>query len=469
MVLQRDRPGNVLADPVRHQHHLLRTGQVRQNNHKVVATDACRRVTLTQLLADALGHSTQNGVSEGVSQAVIDALEMVQIEVENGHSAPVALRKGDGQFGALLEPVAVGQPRQLVVIVLPLQLFLVLLAVRDVIEDSDKMRHFALVVAHRRNRQVIPEQGAVLAVVAQDGVALALLSQGRRDFLHAHLLAIGLHQQVRALPRGLLETVARDALKSRVGMNDSPALGRVRKDHNAIGRRLDGTAVEADRLFADTQALFRLAATRLLLEVRKRKADITHHFGEQIQPLRIEEVFFCRKQRETPRHLVVHRQQKAGTGKKSVLQQIGVNEAKPGIGEQIVADVGLAQRQRQLCRDPGRPLCSYGCQAHKPVWRHAAARRRHHLAGLRIQQTHPGHAQPPTLDSDGAQPLQQFFPVPGMHDGLVGFTQGGIEPVQAQDLLVGRVKLQQALLEFQAALLQLVYQHLVVHLEHRRA
>ena len=55
-----------------------------------------------------------------------------------------------------------------------------------------------------------------------------------------------------------------------------------------------------------------------------------------------------------------------------------------------------------------------------------------------------------------------------MYDGLVGFTQRGIQAIEPHDALVRKVQLRQALLQLQAALLQLAHQHGVVHAEHVR-
>ncbi len=72
---------------------MLGARQVSQNNHKIVSADAGSGIAFAQLLSDAPGRGAQQGIATGVPQAVIDALEVVQVQIQHGHRAVLLVRQ----------------------------------------------------------------------------------------------------------------------------------------------------------------------------------------------------------------------------------------------------------------------------------------------------------------------------------------------------------------------------------------
>src|SRR5690606_17018652 len=73
------------------------------------ATPAAEDVGLTQLSAQAIGEAAQHIVAGQVAMAVVDLLEVVQVQHDSAQRAAVALRLLHGLLGEDVEAAAVGQ------------------------------------------------------------------------------------------------------------------------------------------------------------------------------------------------------------------------------------------------------------------------------------------------------------------------------------------------------------------------
>ena len=93
---------------------------------------------------DAMRHDLQQLVAHVVSQAVVDHLEIIEINEQQGELAVGPAGKDDALGEPVLGQIAVGQPGQGVVGGLVGQLFLILLALGDVVLDADVVRDLAL-------------------------------------------------------------------------------------------------------------------------------------------------------------------------------------------------------------------------------------------------------------------------------------------------------------------------------------
>ena len=80
----------------------------------------------------------------------------------------------------VLQQVPVGEPGQRVVVDVVLELFLVAAGLGDVVQHADEMRDVAFGAAHRRDVQLVVEERAVLAVVAQRDAAFLLRREAAR-------------------------------------------------------------------------------------------------------------------------------------------------------------------------------------------------------------------------------------------------------------------------------------------------
>ncbi len=90
---------------------------------ELVAPEPSRGVTRTRRARDALGNAQQELVSGAVAQAVVDELEVVEVEEEHGERPQVALMQLEGVGEPVAEERPVGQAGQPVVKSLMQQLF----------------------------------------------------------------------------------------------------------------------------------------------------------------------------------------------------------------------------------------------------------------------------------------------------------------------------------------------------------
>ena len=86
-------------------------GDVGQQDAELVAAEPRRDVGRAQVAPKSLGHGHQQGVAGGMSETVVDGLEVVEIEEEGGHGAWTA-PGSEGCLGRLDEAASVGQPGQ---------------------------------------------------------------------------------------------------------------------------------------------------------------------------------------------------------------------------------------------------------------------------------------------------------------------------------------------------------------------
>ena len=98
--------------------------KVRQDDRELVAAVARDRIRLPNAALQALRNLEQQRVGDAVSERVVDGLEAIEIDEQNGHVAAGAFRRQQAQFQALDEQTPVRQLRQRVVIGLELDLFL---------------------------------------------------------------------------------------------------------------------------------------------------------------------------------------------------------------------------------------------------------------------------------------------------------------------------------------------------------
>ena len=82
---------------------------------ELVAAEARHRVALADVLLDPLGHLAQQLVADRVAERVVDDLEAVEVEEEDGQPLVVAVGLRHGERQAVVEEEAVGQVRQRVV------------------------------------------------------------------------------------------------------------------------------------------------------------------------------------------------------------------------------------------------------------------------------------------------------------------------------------------------------------------
>ena len=130
--------------------HLPRGFDVLDENGEFVAAQAGHGVHLAEFVGEALAHLDQEPVPGQVSQAVVDVLEAVEVEQQDGEQVPVvALGAADGPVDAFGDQRPVGQPGQGVVERLVGELFLVRLLGGDVLECAQNADDLAVLIAQR--------------------------------------------------------------------------------------------------------------------------------------------------------------------------------------------------------------------------------------------------------------------------------------------------------------------------------
>ena len=78
-----ERPTQILENPLSDLDRGLRAVEVLQQHHELVAAEARRRVAGADALREPLGHVDQRLVAGAVAEAVVDRLEVVDIEEDH--------------------------------------------------------------------------------------------------------------------------------------------------------------------------------------------------------------------------------------------------------------------------------------------------------------------------------------------------------------------------------------------------
>ena len=87
-----------------------------QQQDELVAPQAGHGVLVAHLAPQAVGGLLQQLVARRVAQAVVDVLEVVQVQEQEGQALLFAGRRGDGHIQAVVEQAAVGQAGKRIVI-----------------------------------------------------------------------------------------------------------------------------------------------------------------------------------------------------------------------------------------------------------------------------------------------------------------------------------------------------------------
>ncbi len=122
--------------PLRRDRRLLPVLQLLQQDGELVPAEAGHRVLVPDVRLQPAGHPGQHPVADGVAQAVVHLLEMVQVQEEDAQPATVPLGPGQGLSQPVLEELPVREAGELVVQGAPLQLALHPDPLGDVVDDG---------------------------------------------------------------------------------------------------------------------------------------------------------------------------------------------------------------------------------------------------------------------------------------------------------------------------------------------
>ena len=138
-VLHQNRLGGGLQQPGQQGQGGLRVGQISENSHKLVATNARHGVAIAQGILHVGGQGDQQPVAHIVAVVVVHALETIQVQVRHGQGVATPGGLGHGLVQAVCQQHPVGQVGQRIKMGNVLQLALVLFLRRDVGEQRHVM------------------------------------------------------------------------------------------------------------------------------------------------------------------------------------------------------------------------------------------------------------------------------------------------------------------------------------------
>ena len=111
-VFQEDRRLHHLHDLLGHAQHVVVLDDVAQHDGELVARIARHRVGGADAAAQALGDGAQHLIAGGMAVGVVDGLEPVQVDEQQGEALAVADRLAQDRLQPVVEQQPVGQPGQ---------------------------------------------------------------------------------------------------------------------------------------------------------------------------------------------------------------------------------------------------------------------------------------------------------------------------------------------------------------------
>lgn len=103
-----------------------------EQHHELVTAETRQGVFSAQLTSQACGHLDQQGVANQMAQAVVDRLEMIQIDEQQRAQAALAILPVHGVLQTIEQQAAIGQAGQFVAVGQALDLALVALTFGDI-------------------------------------------------------------------------------------------------------------------------------------------------------------------------------------------------------------------------------------------------------------------------------------------------------------------------------------------------
>ena len=258
VVIELERAGQCLEDPLGGLGGGLDVVHVLQQDRELVAAEARGGVGGTDARRDPLGHLEQHPVTGGVAEAVVDGLEVVEVDEHDGHPDPFAQRPRHRVADALVEQRAVGQVGDGVVEGLVGELLLELLALGDVAAVEDDAAD-GLVVEQVGVQDLEVTQLAVLGLQqALDDLGTAGGAGAVGQAAQHPALLLGVQQRLERAADDLVGGVAEDPLDRRalvgdrvVGAQDGDEVGGVGDQRGEA--RLAGLAVDLLRQLGAAQ------------------------------------------------------------------------------------------------------------------------------------------------------------------------------------------------------------------------
>ena len=219
------------------QRHRLVQRHARQGNHELIAGETGDPTAVADQLAHPPRQRRHHLVADLVTHGLVDRVEAIDVGIDQRHR-PISPMQGvlfehgldhriARQPGLGIVRRGVGQPR-------------LGIALRgDVGEDADVVGDRTARVADRRNVELVPEQRAVLAHVAQQRAALLAGGQCPPDQRALGLVVLAALQESTVAADDLVRAVAGHTLERAVDEDDRLVGLSRRHDDHAVARALD--------------------------------------------------------------------------------------------------------------------------------------------------------------------------------------------------------------------------------------
>ena len=234
--------------------------QLLEHQQEFVAAQATQGVFLPDALTQAFGHLPQQAVASGVTQAVVDRLEVVEVDEDDAQLSLVALGQIDGVLQALMQHDPVWQFGQLIEVRHAGQSGLGFLERGDVGEHAHEVRGLTVRRTHRADGQLDHQRVAIFALKADFVFPLAVSAQLRHHTCDGFLRVLG-EQELGAVTQHVGFGVPRELGEGAV--DGHQMLVGVQHDH-AFVRAFQGSGVQA-------HALLILRMNGLVVQIAERK------------------------------------------------------------------------------------------------------------------------------------------------------------------------------------------------------
>ncbi|PMQ09809.1 hypothetical protein JaAD80_25430 [Janthinobacterium sp. AD80] len=266
--------------------HLLQVVEVGQDHREFIAAQARHRVRLAHAHADAPRRLDQQDVALVVAEGIVDFLEVVEVDEQDGHAAGIAAPLRQRLAQPLVEHAAVRQLRQGIKIgLLPDQRFRLAL-VRHVFQHAQVVRAAMARRGDGRHGSVDPHDGAI---GTHDALRVAKAEHAARQQLR-HLLLFAGHVVGMAdlHPAALLHVFQAAPGDGQIARIDVEKLSAHGIDQGNAHRRFLEHGAKAQFALAD--GVFRAAPfARQVAEVKSGRhgQQAARHAQRQIQPAQV--------------------------------------------------------------------------------------------------------------------------------------------------------------------------------------
>jgi hypothetical protein len=110
---EQDRPAQLAQDPCGRDGRLVGVADTREEHRELVAALAADDILGPDRIDEPLGDSNEDLIPGRVAVGVVDPLEVVEVDEEEGDRPGTATPSGEGAFEVIAEEDPVGEPRQL--------------------------------------------------------------------------------------------------------------------------------------------------------------------------------------------------------------------------------------------------------------------------------------------------------------------------------------------------------------------